>query len=172
MPTPSEGRSPVTRSRGRFVFVLSLALVLGSGATASAVILQVVVEMLTLFAMVGLSFAFHADVRAVPTPTADVAACDIVISVLDEGGVVLDTREARVPSGQALALQYRSRAERGGTESIRATVKSRTAPRPPLPPGPCPVLASMQVVDEISGRTEAIMMPAAQQLVRETVLAP
>ena len=166
----------VTSTRGpmnaRLVFVLPLTLVLGSAATVSALILQVVIDMLTLFAIVGLSFTFRADIRAVPTPPADVAACDIVISVLDGGGVVLDTREARVPSGQAFTLQYRSRAARGGTEPIRATVKSRTASRPPLPPGPCPVLASMQVIDEISGRTEAMLMPAAQQLMRETVRAP
>jgi hypothetical protein len=162
----------MTRSRGTLVFVLPLVLVLGSAATVSAVILLVVLDLLTLFAVVGLSFAFHADVRAVPTPPADVAACDVVISVLDEGGVVLDSREARVASGQTLALQYRSRAEPGGTEPIRATVRSRTVPRSPLPPGPCPILASMQVVDEISGRTEAMMMPAAQEPVRQRVPAP
>jgi hypothetical protein len=164
--------APMRRSRGTLVFVLPLALILGSAATVSAVILLVVLELLTLFSIVGLSFASHADVRAVPTPPADVAACDVIISVLDEHGGVLDSRQARVASGEMLALQYRSRAEPGGTEPIRATVKSRTVPRHPHPPGPCPILASMQVVDELSGRTEAMIMPAAQQVLRETVPAP
>jgi hypothetical protein len=162
----------MTRSRRTLVFVLPLGLILGSAATVSAVILLVVLELLTLFAIVGLSFTFHADIRAVPTPPADVAACDIVISVLDERGAVLDSRQARVASGEMLTLQYRSRAEPGGTEPIRATVKSRTVLGNPHPPGPCPILASMQVVDEISGRTEALMMPAAQEVVRERVPVP
>ena len=159
------------RSRGVLVLALPLALVFGSVATASAVILLVVVELLTLFALVGLSFTLYADVRAVPTAS-DVAACDIVISVLDERGDTLDTRQARVAWGEGVTLRYQSRAERGSTEAIRATIRSRTAPRWPLRPGPCPILASMQVVDSTTGRTEAIMMPAAQEVVRETIPAP
>jgi len=155
------------------VLLLPLALVFGSVATVSAVILIVVLELLTLFSIVGLSFAVYADVRAVPMPPADVAACDVVISVLDERGDIRDTRQFfNVAPGEMVSLQYRSRAEPGGTEPIRATVRSRTVPRSPHPPGPCPILASLQVVDETSGRTEAMMMPAAQQVVRETTPKP
>jgi hypothetical protein len=159
-------------SRGLLVPVLPLAVVFGTAATASAVILIVVLELLTLFAVVGLNFVFYADVRAVPTPSADVAACDIVISVLDERGDPLDSVQARVASGEMTTLRYRSRAEPGATEPIRATIRSRTVPRSPLPPGPCPILASMQVVDGTAGRTEAMMMPASQEVVRQTIPAP
>jgi hypothetical protein len=160
------------RSRGFLVFVLPLVLVCGSAATVSAVILIVVLELLTLFAVVGLSFTFYADVRAVPTLADEASACDIVISVLDERGDILDTRQARVASGEMVSLRYQSRAERGSTEAIRATIRSRTVPRRPLPPGPCPILASMQVVDGATGRTEAMMMPAIQEVVRETIPTP
>ena len=34
------------------------------------------------------------------------------------------------------------------------------------------ILASLQVVDGTSGRTEAMMMPASQQVVRETTPGP
>ena len=158
--------------RSRVLLVLVLAAVFGTAATASAVILIVVIELLTLFALVGLSFTFYADVRAVPTPSADVAACDIVISVLDERGDIRDTVQARVASGEMVTLRYRSRAEPGSTEPIRATIRSRTVPRSPLPPGPCPILASMQVVNGTTGRTEAMMMPASQEVVREKIPAP
>src|SRR2546426_10646473 len=117
------------RSRAMLVSVLPLALVFGSVTTVPAVLLLVVVELLTLFALVGLSFTFYADVRAVPTPSADVAACDIVISVLDGRGDTLDTLQARVAPGEGVTLRYRSRAERGSTEAIRATIRSRTVPR-------------------------------------------
>jgi hypothetical protein len=160
------------RSRVLLVPVLPFAAVFGTAATASAVILIVVIELLTLFALVGLSFTFYADVRAVPMPSADVAACDIVISVLDERGDIRDTVQARVASGEMVTLRYRSRAEPGSTEPIRATIRSRTVPRSPLPPGPCPILASMQVVDGTTGRTEAMMMPASQEVVREKIPAP
>jgi hypothetical protein len=160
------------RVRGTIMTSLSLALIVGTAATASAVILIVVLALLTLFSVVGITFASHADVRAVPTPPADVAACDIVISILDERGETLDTRQARVASGEVVTLQYRSRAEPGATQAIRATIKSWTVPRRPLPPGPCPILASLQVVDDTTGRTEAMMMPAAEQVVRETIPAP
>lgn len=159
------------RSRSVLVFALPLALVFGTGTTVAAVILIVVLELLTLFAIVGLTFASYADVRAVPTPADGVAACDIVISVLDERGDTLDFQQARVASGQMLTLRYRSRAERGSTEAIRATIRSRTVPRSPLPPGPCPILASLQVVDG-TGRTEAMMMPAAQDIVRDKIPVP
>ena len=168
---PTEGVA-MKRSCGMLVSVLPLTLIFGTVATVSAVILIVVVELLTLFAVVGLSFTFYADVRAVPTPSADVVACDIVISVLDERGDILDTRQARVASGEMVTLRYRSRAEPGSTEVIRATIRSRTVPRLPLPPGPCPILASMQVVDGTTGRTEAMMMPAAQEDVRVRIPAP
>jgi hypothetical protein len=57
----------------------------------------------------------------------------------------------------------------GETDVIRATVKSRTVP--PLPPGPCPVLARLQVVDASSGKTEALMLPGMQRVVREVIPA-
>jgi len=114
--------------------LLPLALVFGSVATVSAIILIVVVSLLTLFAVVGVSFTYYADVRAVPMPSADVGACDVVISVLDERGDILDTRQFfNVAPGEMVSLQYRSRAEPGGTEPIRATVRSRTVPRSPHP---------------------------------------
>jgi len=160
------------RSRALLVPVLPLAVVFGTAAAASAVILIVVLTLLTLFAVVGLSFASYADVRAVPTPSGDVAACDIVISVLDERGGTLDTVQGQVASGGMLTLRYRSRAEPGSTEPIRATVRSRTVPRGPHPPDPCPVLASMQVVNGTTGQTEAMMMPASQEVVREKIPAP
>jgi hypothetical protein len=122
--------------------------------------------------MTSLSLASYADVRAVPTPPADVAACDIVISILDERGETLVTRQTRVASGDVVTLQYRSRAEPGATQAIRAAIKSWTVPRRPLPPGSCPILASLQVVDGTTGRTEAMLMPAAEQVVRETIPAP
>ena len=159
------------RSRGLLVPVLPLAVVFGTAATASAVILMVVLTLLTLFAIVGLSFASYADVRAVPTPSGDVAACDIVINVLDERGDILDTVQGRVAVGEMITLRYRSRAEPGSTEPIRATIRSRTVPRIPHPPDPCPILASMQVVDG-TGRTEAMMAPASQEAVREKIPTP
>lgn len=73
---------------------------------SSAVIIRVVLEILTVFVIVRLRFALCAGVGAAPTPPTDVAACDIAMSVLDEGGVVPDALEARVVSGQAFALQY------------------------------------------------------------------
>jgi hypothetical protein len=149
-----------------------VALVLGSVAAASAVILITVVTFLTLFAVVGLTFVSYAEVRAVPMPSADVAACDVVISVLDERGDVLDTRQARVPSGEMVSLRYQSRAQPGSTDLIRATIRSRTVPPAPRPPGPCPILGSLQVVDGSTGRTEAMMMPVSQETVRETIAAP
>ena len=160
------------RPAGIVVPVLPLAFVLGSAAAASAVILIMTLTTLTLFAVVGLTFISYAEVRAVPVPTADVPACDIVISILDERGNVLDSREARVPSGETISLRYQSRAERGTTEAIRATIRSRTARPVPLPPGPCPLLGSLQVVDGSTGRTEAMMMPASQEIVRETIPRP
>ena len=83
----------MNRSRGMLVPLLPLALVFSSVATVSAIILIVVVSLLTLFAVVGVSFTYYADVRAVPMPSADVGACDVVISVLDERGDILDTRQ-------------------------------------------------------------------------------
>jgi len=59
----------MNRSRGMLVLLLPLALVFGSVATVSAVILIVVVSLLTLFAVVGVSFTYYADVRAVPMPS-------------------------------------------------------------------------------------------------------
>ena len=58
-------------------------------AALCVIILIVVVSLLTLFAVVGVSFTYYADVRAVPMPSADVGACDVVISVLDERGDIL-----------------------------------------------------------------------------------
>jgi hypothetical protein len=162
----------MNRAHGTLMLSLPLALVFGGVATASAVILLIVLKLLTLFAVVGLTFTSFADIRAVPTPPADVAACDLVITVLDERGEILDTRQARVASGEMVTLRYRSRAEAGGMEAIRATITSLTVPRRPLPPGPCPILASMQIVDATTGRTEAMMMPAGQQEVREAIPAP
>ena len=160
------------RSRGWLMLVLALAIVFGTAATVAAIVLVVVLEFLTLFAIVGLSFTSYADVRAVPTPSADVAVCDIVISVLDERGDVLDTVQARVASGEMVTLRHRSRAEPGSTEPIRATIRSRTVPPGPRPPDPCPILASMQVVDGATGRTDAMMMPASQEVVRRKIPAP
>ena len=160
------------RLRGPLMLALPLAAVFGSVATASAVILLVVLDQLTLFAIVGLTFARYADVRAVADPPGDVTACDITISIHDERNQVLDTREARVPPGEVLTLQYRSRSGPGDTEAIRATIKSRTVPRLPIPPDPCPILASLQVVDGSTGRTEAMMMPAQQRTVREVISRP
>ena len=160
------------RSRGLLVPVLPLAVVFGAAATASAVILIVVIELLTLFAIVGLSFASYADMRAVAMPSGDATACDIVINVLDERGGILDTVQAQVAAGEMITLRYRSRAEPGATEPIRATIRSRTVPRRPVPPDPCPILASLQVVDGTTGRTEAMMMPASQEVVREKIPAP
>jgi hypothetical protein len=71
-----------------------------------------------------------------------------------------------------LSLQYRSRAGPGETDAIRARVKSRTVPRRPLPPGPCPILGSLQVIDASSGKTEAMMMPAGQRVVHEVIPVP
>jgi hypothetical protein len=71
-----------------------------------------------------------------------------------------------------VTLQYRSRSGPGSTDAIRATVRSRTVPRRSLPPGPCPILASLQVVDESTGKTEAMMMPVQQRTVREVIPAP
>jgi hypothetical protein len=159
------------RSPALLVPLLPLAVVFGTATTASAVILIVVLELLTLFAVVGLTFTSYADVRAVPRPSTDVEACDIMIGVLDERGDILDSVQARVASGEMLALRYRSRADPGATEPIRATIRSRTVSRSPLPPGPCPILASIQVVDG-TGRTEAMMMPASQDVVRREITAP
>lgn len=159
------------RSRG-IVGLLPLVLVFGSITTASAIILVTVLELLTLFAIVGLTFDTYADVRAVPDPPGEIAACDIVIEILDEHGQALDTRQARVPAGEIVSLQYRSRRGPGETDAIRATVKSRTVPQRPPPPGPCPILASLQVIDASSGKTEAMMMPAVQRVVREVIPAP
>ena len=152
--------------------LLPLAVVFGAAATASAVVLLIVLELLTLFAIVGLSFTSYADVRAVPTPPVDVPACDVVISVLDERGDIRDTVQVRVAPGEMAALRYRSRAEPGSTEPIRATIRSRTVPLGANPPDACPILASMQVVDGASGRTEAMMMPASQEVVRQRIPAP
>jgi len=160
------------RSRGLLVPVLPLAVVFGTAATASAVILIVVLELLTLFSIVGLSFASYADVRAVAMPPGDAAACDIVINVLDERGGILDTVQGQVASGEMITLRYRSRAEPGATEPIRATIRSRTVPRRPVPPDPCPILSSLQVVDGTTGRTDAMMMPASQEVVRAKIPAP
>ncbi len=91
----------MSRSHGTLMLSLPLALVFASVATASAVIFLIVLKLLTLFAVVGLSFTSFADIRAVPTPPADVAACDLVITVLDERGEILDTRQARPPRGKA-----------------------------------------------------------------------
>ena len=88
------------------MLALPLAVVLGSVAPAAAVILLIVLELLTLFSVVGLTFATHADVRAVADPPADVESCDIVISILDEHGQILDSVQARVPSGEMVTLQY------------------------------------------------------------------
>jgi len=162
----------MTRLRGLLVPVLPLAVVAGTAAIASAVILIVVLELLTLFAIVGLSFTSYADVRAVAMPSGDAAACDIVINVLDERGGILDTVQGQVASGETITLRYRSRAEPGSTEPIRATIRSRTVPRRPVPPDPCPILASLQVVDGSTGRMEAMMMPASQEVVREKIPAP
>jgi hypothetical protein len=157
---------------GTLILSIPLALLFGGVSTVSAVILIVVLKLLTLFAIAGLSFTSFADVRVVPIPPPDVTACDLVITILDERGGILATQETRVASGEMVTLRYRSRAALGGTEAVRATVTSVTVPRRPLPPGPCPILASMQIIDETSGRTEAMMMPAAQQEVRETIRAP
>lgn len=156
------------RSRGIGV-LLTLGLVVGCVATASAVVLLVVIPMLSLFAAVGLSFTYYADVHVVPVPD-EAGVCNVVISILDEHGQALETREERIPAGEKVSLQHRSRAGPGETDVIRATVKSRTVP--PLPPGPCPVLASLQVVDASSGKTEALMLPAVQRVVREVIPAP
>ena len=161
-----------SRKDRSLMVALPLAVVVGSVVPAAAVILVTILETLTLFSIVGLTFATHADVRAVADPPPGVAACDIVISVLDDQGQILDSQQARVPSGEMLTLQYRSRSVPGGTDAIRATVKSRTVPRRPLPPGPCPILASLQVVDESTGKTEAMMIPAQQRIVREVIPAP
>ena len=99
----------MTRLRGLLVPVLPLAVVAGTAAIASAVILIVVLELLTLFAIVGLSFTSYADVRAVAMPSGDAAACDIVINVLDERGGILDTVQGQVASGETITLRYRSR---------------------------------------------------------------
>lgn len=151
---------------------LPLAVVLGGVAPAAAVILITIIELLTLFSIVGLTFTTYADVRAVADPAADVAVCDIVICVLDDQGQILDSVQARVSSGEMATLRYRSRSVLGGTDPVRATVKSRTVPRRPLPPEPCPILASLQVVDESTGKTEAMMMPVQQRIVREVIPAP
>jgi len=159
------------RPRGPLMLALPLAAVFGSVAAAPAVILLVILELLTLFSIVGLTFTRYADVRAVADPPDDVTACDIAISILDAQGHILDTQRARVPPGELLTLRYRSRSGPGDTEAIRAVIKSRTVPRPPLKPDPCPVLASLQVVDESTGRTEAMMLPAEQRVVREVIAA-
>ena len=95
-----------------------------------------------------------------------------MINVLDERGGILDSVQGQAASGETITLRYRSRAELGSTEPIRATIRSRTVPRRPLPPDPCPVLASLQVVDSTTGRMEAMMMPASQEVVREKIPAP
>ena len=154
------------RSPAWLVPVLPFALVFSTAATAAAVILLPVLTLLTLVAVVGLTFTSYVDVRAVAMPTGEVAACDVVISVLDERGGILDSVQARVASGQMVALRYRSRAEAGATEPIRATIRSQTVPPVPRPPEPCPILGSLQVVDGTTGRTEAWMMPASQETVR------
>ncbi len=159
------------RSRG-IVGLLTLGFVCGSVATAAAVVFITVLELLTLFSIVGLTFNTFADIRAVPEPPGETAACDIVIEILDEQGRVLDTRNERVPAGEMLSLQYRSRGGPGETDAIRARVKSRTVPRRPLPPGPCPILGSLQVIDASSGKTEAMMMPAGQRVVHEVIPVP
>lgn len=159
------------RVRDTIMMSLPLALIASIAPMVSAVILLVVIQLLTLFPVVGLAFAFYADVHVVPKPADDVLACDVVISILDERGVALDTRAVQVATGEVFSLRYRSRAGPGASEPIRATIKSRTVPPSPLPPGPCPILASLQVVDGTTGRTEALIMPAVQEVVRETIPA-
>jgi hypothetical protein len=158
--------------RSRILGSLPLALVLGGAVTASAVVLAVVLELLTLFAIVGLTFDTYAELRAVPDPPKEVAACDVVIEILDAQGLVLDTHRARVPAGETASLQFRSRSGPGETDAIRARVRSRTVPQRPRPPGPCPILASLQVVGSSTGKTEALMLPATQRVVREVSPVP
>lgn len=121
-PNP-QGRPPALRGRA------------GLSTDVPAIILIVVVELLTLFAVVGLTFTSYAD-RAVPKRSEDGEACDIVMSVLDERGDILDSVQARAASGEMMALRYRGGAEAGATEAIRATIRSRTVPRSPPPTGP------------------------------------
>src|SRR5262249_45156568 len=166
------GREADMRTARPLVWLSASALVLGSAAIASAVILITVLTMLTLFAIVGLTFETYADVHVVADPPDAAAACDIGIEILDEHGQVLDTRQARVPAGEMVALQYRSQASPGGTDPIRASVKSRTVTRHPVLPGPCPILASVQVVEAGSGKTVAVIMPVTQRILREVVPAP
>jgi hypothetical protein len=161
----------MAHARG-IVWALLPVLVLGSVTATSAVVLLVVIAMLTLFSAVGLSFVYYADVRAVAVPADESAACEIAIEILDEQGQMVDKRQARVAAGETLALQYRSRAARGETDTIRAVVKSWTVPPRPLPPGPCPVLASLQLVDARTGQTVGIMIPVSQRTSREVIEVP
>lgn len=150
--------------------MLPLGVIVGGATAASAIILIPVLQLLTLFAIIGLTFTTYADVHVVADP-ADVAACDIVISILDDQGRVLDTVRARVDAGKAVTLRYRSVSGPGETEAIRATVRSWTVPRTG-PPGPCPILASMQIVDARSGQTLVTTLPIAQRTERELIPAP
>jgi uncharacterized protein (DUF58 family) len=159
------------RSRS-IAWLLPLVLVVGNVTTASAVILLVVIQMLTLFSSVGLSFVYSVEVRAVADPPEDVAACDIVIDIRNEHGEIVDAQQDRVPAGKMLSLQYGSRRSPGETDIVRAVVKSKTVPRDPLPPGPCPILASMQLVNTSTGETEAVILPVVQRVTREVILVP
>jgi hypothetical protein len=162
-------------SRAKLFALTAAAALVGIPGAASAVVLIVVISQLTLFAIVGVVFTTAAGdpvrqvtLHVVPMPD-DAAECDLELQVLDELGQALETKEARARAGEAVSHDYRGQGVRGQTERIRITVKSRTVPRRPPHPGPCPVLASVQVTNLQSGAVEAVLRPSEQRALREVI---
>jgi hypothetical protein len=155
------------RVRARYVVVCTLLALFGVPAAASAVILQLVLPLLTLFSIVGVTFTTFSGeplrqvtLHVVPVPDR-ATECDLELHILDELGQVLDMRDVRARAGEAVSHDYRGRGA-GVPERIRAVVKSTNVPGSPGPPGPCPILASLQITSAQTGAIEAILLPAIQ----------
>lgn len=165
-------------SRAKLIaFTTSVALV-GIPVGASAIVLIVVLSMLTLFAIVGVVFTTAAGdpvrqvtLHVVPMPD-DASECDLELKILDELGQVLETRDARAHAGDVVSHDYRGQGGRGQTERIRIVVKSKTVPKQPPHPDPCPVLASVQITNLQSGAVEAVLLPSEQRRLREVIRSP
>jgi hypothetical protein len=166
------------RQPGVKLFALTTLAAVGIPVAASAVVLIVVVSLLTLFAIVGVVFTTAAGdpvrqvtLHVVPVPD-EAAECDLQLQILDELGQVLEARDARGRTGEVVSHEYRGQGVRGQTERIRIAVKSQTVPRRLPHPGPCPVLASVQITNLQSGAVEAVLLPSEQRQLREVIRSP